>query len=231
MVWIGTCNIGRNKTIATRETAIRKVCRAYHGITGWQEIDEGDAGDEHAVLKGAMPNFSWANFSSREPIGAPRGWKLTAQRYVKTSKGIAGVSPQRGISEGFYQSRWSKRKRFAVLNNHPIAGAHTKPGQKMEAARTKAWEEHDAKLRARIDYYVKLGVDVVVTGDFNHPKMPKLHPRQRTLVHSGLDYILLIPGKGSPLRWTKKATKTVALNIDGHKGHAVRMKIKIAKGK
>lgn len=236
MPWTITLNCGRKKSPRFRRRTIRRVrweFKRYQPFMNLQEIDEADSGNEHSWLRKDFREYKWCNFRTRVPIGVGRiGWRTDKPTTIFGHKGIAKLTPHRPISKVPIWRRWNRRKRLVMYNNHLTRlGAR---GGKL-ALRKRYHAEYIRKLSRDVHEEVDgNGETALIHGDFNTRREPKIHPRQRVLMHRGLDWIIVVepekPRKGKPkVHVDVKQKRVVPMNIDGHDVLAVKFGMKLHK--
>lgn len=191
-----TANIGRTKMTADRvEADMRKIKSTFRGgaIIGWQEIDEADQADEHAILRRVYRDY-YENIAmeTRTPISVFQGYEVERSRVIHATGGIPHVSPHRVITEALIRYR-RKSPPIVVLNMHYPPGAFNKKIEKTQKQREEHWAEMFEKHQDRLKYWAdERGLTTFWMGDVNRQKMPKAHPRERQLVTQGIDSISVV---------------------------------------
>lgn len=191
-----TANLGRKATPLGTLNDMRKIKRSLsRPIVGWQEIDEADPGDEHAMLKRVYRNFIQIGFKGRVPISVPRSkYRVLQRNTIVGSQGIPNVSPRRLLTEVLLQDRDNAAIKFVVINVHYPAGAFNKKIESTQRARENAWDNMFAVHKRRVQYWANKGVTVFWVGDVNRMGMPKVHPRERQVITAGIDSLSFIEG-------------------------------------
>lgn len=199
-----TANIGRHQSVQHTRSDFENI-RRLGGIVGFQEIDEADAPDEHALLKTVMGrSHTLCGMGHLVPIAVPKSWVVTSCRDEFGADGVAKWSPARFftvVTVKVPQSLLDKaRKRpekiFAVINCHYPAGAYhgTRPPQAKAELRDR-WDEMYKKHRELVKNYADKGITVFWTGDSNRAEMPKTHAREVQVVTAGIDNVCYVEGK------------------------------------
>jgi hypothetical protein len=244
-----TVNIGRDyKTKADVHAVIDKVGDVVGSKTGpkfigWQEIGEGDPCGGSCEIDSIHSRFASGNsWTTHRPAGQrpDKGWEtvkvpITSKgssdfvvRAEFASPGWSGVSPTRFVTVVRYKDRG-----LAVLNTHFIAGAWSCKSN--VAKRKDYWQQAWNVLKAEVKKEHDLGRNVIVTGDLNRPrgqnscnpawKPASLHAQAEIIGGENIDYIFAVPAAGNKFVFSKqngaKLTGSIALGIDGHKGHWV----------
>lgn len=205
-VTVFTANIGRTSTADQRKENLRRIKNAVvkldNVVVGWQEIDEADTGDEHAMLTALWPHQVFTGFSTAVPELFNAPVRPISSSTNKTSDGRAGVSPTR-----FCIATLTTIGDYKVMfmNGHYPFNA-----EDLRRDCNREW------TRLAHEFYETNKADIIITTrDTNwHGRMPKLHPKERLLTQAGaIDRITVIE---------KKVTARVAkrhkinLTIDGH---------------
>lgn len=211
-----TANIGRDGMTAARVTEdFYRIKRQFGAkFIGFQEIDEADPADEHSLLRHVFKGYKIAAFRHMEPIVGPRLARIIHQETVKVADGVGGATPDRYLSTVVWQYRG---KKFVHINAHFTAFAWNGKNETIASRGftqqqvLQAWTDEAEALKAKIKHYNDLGYTVFWTGDVNRVDMPKMHPRERQLVTSGIDSISVIEGE-----WKVRVKKKghFALNSD-----------------
>lgn len=224
--WVGTCNIGRDKTYAARVQSINNVADSHtNAIWGFQEIDEGDTGDEWAAMVAAFPStyqFAHDNPTKYEPVAVPPTWRIAKHVSYFAHPGMAHVTPARyiGVTTLVHQTTGIQ---YSHVDSHPVNGAFTHPGQRVESLRRIWWNEWWDKLTQIVADLVSTGHTVIFTSDTNNPHLPKIHPNEERYVHGVLDYVIGVQPNNPDVTITKLAVDKIVLNIDGHAAWAVQI--------
>jgi hypothetical protein len=178
-----------------------------YDLYAFQELGEKqDHEDFQAVLKPA--DFYWLT-PNRAISLALRKTKFDVHTagYVLCHKGIAGVTPNRGFGWAIVSLKGSD-KDFCVIYTHTVSAAWSDRKVKMKAKRKTLWNTHWHKM---VDEFAQQkraeGYSVILLGDLNRIKLPKLPSGWRVLSEHGLDHILWAPGKGSKTPRVKTLTK------------------------
>jgi hypothetical protein len=244
-----TVNIGRDyDTKSDVQAVINHVgdvlgSKSGPKFIGWQEIGEADPCGGTCEIDSIHARFTSANgWTTRRPKGerpdggselvkvpiTSKGSSDLAARAELASPGWAGVSPTRFVTVVRYDDRG-----LSVLNTHFIAGAWSCKSD--VAKRKEYWQQAWKVLKAEVKTEYDLGKNVIVTGDLNRPRAANscnpawdptsLHVRAQIIGGENIDYIFAVPAAGNRfVISTQNGTKlrgTIALGIDGHKGHWV----------
>lgn len=169
---------------------VRRVTRA--GLIVWQEIGEVE---DHRDLELALPDRHWDHRGDRveNAVSVLRSvWSVEHEEVLRTHGGRAKVSPSRNATILVVRRRGSKLRPFAVIGTHTVSGAFTDPGQLGDADgwRRAMWDQHIAKLGARIEELRRDGISCLVGGDWNRNRFEAPFGGDRWLARHGLDGIL-----------------------------------------
>lgn len=157
-----------------------------------QEIDEADPAPEHDFIRSQMEKgTTFVEWYTREPIAVSPGVKVTHARKTMTmDQGTnigapAGTGPRRFLVTCIIEIMGV---RIGLGNQHPHR--YSLRGRAVAAARKRG-----ERITRRVLGALARVCDVVIDGgDFNTPRYPRSHPRQRTAYKRGLDYIRYIVG-------------------------------------
>lgn len=199
-----TVNEGRKQSVQQTRADFETIKR-LKGIVGFQEIDEADTANEHALLKGVLgPTNELVGMTHYVPIAVPkRQYKVVASREIFGTGGVAHYSPARFFTVVLVKRKKSltdtllnrEQKVFVVINTHYPAGAyHGDRPRGAENELQKHWDEQYKKHRELMKDYVDKGFTVFWTGDSNRASMPKTHPREVQVVTAGIDNICYVEG-------------------------------------
>lgn len=189
-----TVNEGRNMGTAGYTSDLHKIKNEFpKAIIGWQEIDEADPANEHAVMREVFKGYQIINFEYKEPITLPAKVKVVDHKVIHLSKGVAHTSPPRIANEVWIETKYSD-KPIVIINTHLIAGAWNNKIEPNQELRRELWNQSVEKLRKRIEFHHNAGRTVFWMGDMNRMDMPKLHKDERRIVSSGIDSISVIVG-------------------------------------
>lgn len=245
-----TINVGRKVSQAKAKANIRKTFaqgfmnapknmggEKIAGFLDYQEIDEADLAREHDILtdirKGQVTAhaeheamlgkamYRYAGFAQATPVSVPKPWTIEDVEVSLTSHGLAKVSPHRVCVQAICSHPLLPGFRVAFLNGHyPLARLGGGAGQAL-------WDECHASWQKITKGYMLRGMPVVTTRDTNeHGRMPKLVAEEQQLLPTGIDRISVCVPEGSDLKIKKVGQpKTIDLNIDGHDGKGVGLKI------
>lgn len=207
-ITVTTANICGNP-LRLKRFVRRRMRRALsrHGVTFGQEVARSNRwrrGNYSAMWRAVAGVYGKSTFGGPHevPISVPDGWEVAGARTVLVHRGRARVSPARYITE----VRCVVGGRLvAFLNCHPVS----KPRRGVPAAswRIKRWAAYHRRLRAMTSNLHGRGYTVVVGGDMNKraPAIPKIHPAQMSLIHSGLDHLWVVPADGVRVRVTHRS--------------------------
>jgi len=211
-----TANLGRGVTEAELTANVHKL-RHSKAVKGFQEIDEADRPEEHAVLARELPP-GWAAFDTRVPINVPPPWRIVRTRITKACDGLAHFTPHRVITQALIElldDNQSVTPRLVVVNLHFPRRSLQTLTRRRKCRRA---------LRAVIAYWHGLGVTVVWMGDTNQVRMRKMHDLEQSVVDAGLDHIRVVPHpEGVQVEVLRKGS--VDLTIDGHDAHYARLRL------
>ena len=214
-VTLVSANIGRGvKPSVTREN-IRRIHHGFPGaVIGWQEIDEADEADEHAILARVFADHDNIGFAKAVPISIPKPWAVVEGSAVVTHAcdWLAHATPDRWIVEAVAQHPdLAEPVRFA--NGHyPLARLGGNEGR----AR---WTDCQAAWEARATAWHRSGITTLTTRDTNRLRnMPRLHPSERQLLPNAITRITAIPGSVGVKVLDRR---DVNLTIDGHSARGV----------
>lgn len=213
-----TANFGRGVSAAEfRANVLRVLAADDRAVLCVQELDETDKPNEHAILAAAIDGkdhrIGWATY---EPIVVPWALKVRDWRVTFACKGLAGYTPNRHIVEALVSDpAHPEVPPVAVLNQHPPINRKATASRRRQQRRIH---------KRRIRYWLRRGHTVVSVGDLNDPAYPRMHRREQTAVHAGLDYIRYVTAKkGAQVE--VKATGTVPMTIDAHNAHWARLRL------
>lgn len=219
-----TANIGRGYG---NGEARDNIIRVRHGfgpapLVGWQEIDEADQADEHAILGRIFGPNTYDNVAFRQavPISVPQPWGVIHSKVTKACDFIPKATPTRYIVSAVCQHP-DLPAPIVFMNGHynlPRLGG--KQGPKHWRDCQEAWETEALEWHRE-------GLDVVTTRDSNRlRRMPKLHPLEKQLLPNAIVRISLIPHPKSALKITAGHQQVVNLTIDRHEAKGVELTIK-----
>lgn len=221
--WV-TANIGRGVPTAVAKRNIVKVRRAFSPetpVVGWQEIDEADQPDEHALLEHVFGNrFEQAGFEGKEPISVPRHvFALGPVTRTKIMDGVGRAEPGSASPTRYVVTQILR----PIGCTGPIAAVNTHFAN-FEPSDPR-WVECLTGLRSEVARLHEQGIPVVWTGDTNANRpanMPLVHSTERRVIAAGNDYLGIVPGHCGP-RIAVHGTGTINLTIDGHNAHWARL--------
>jgi endonuclease/exonuclease/phosphatase family metal-dependent hydrolase len=135
------------------------------GIVGFQEADPESF---KIALKKKWPAIIQLGDLKDNTYAAPVVGRGDAFRHVKTGtriihKGVAGVSYTRRLTWAILERKDANKVQIGVINLHAVL---VKKDDKYKK-RLEMRESDKAALKAQVDAFQKLGLPVVVTGDFN----------------------------------------------------------------
>lgn len=195
---IGFVNLGRG---GVRDTAaaVRKVADHMDdlpepAVLFFNEVDEADAANEHALIADEFPEWDRRAWDTREPI-LTTGLRVLRGQSIAGAKGVARQSPGRPIHEVIAYNPDGPDTVF--IGGHYPAGAHN--GSRPAAAFALLMAGYTTMLwkhRKRIRHHRKAGRHVVWAMDVNWRQFPRLHRAERTLRRFGPDRVRVIPAKG-----------------------------------
>lgn len=213
-----TANFGRGVSADRfRANVLRVLDVDDRVVLGVQELDEADKPLEHQILNDAIDIrdtcVGWKTF---EPIVVPWMLKVEKQAVTFACKGLAKYTPTRFIVEALISHpEHPEVPPVLVMNQHPPIN---RPA--CQSRRRRQRRIHKRRIR----YWLRRGVTVVWVGDMNDAAYPKMHRREQTAVHAGLDYICWVESsRGAQVEL--KATGTVDMDIDRHNAHWARLKL------
>jgi len=224
-----TANIGR-KHPGERERAIRDVRHAVRfggrlakPLVGWQEIGEGDHDSREPHWIGTYFGAGYRNLFLHDeaarlvPMSVPRDYTVLDRRVTRVHGGLAGVTPNRVITQALLQSADDPRLRFVFANTHYVAGAWNGRTDSHEAWRRRMWRRHFRMQRDDVlSYWHARGCPVIWTGDVNRSALPLFLPQhEKRAFRRGIDHIGWVPGgNGTELRLA--GTRSVPMHVDDH---------------
>lgn len=162
---LATANIGRAKSMSVRRQNIDNI--AHHttnAIVGFQEIDEGDTGDEHAAVTAAFGHtHHMIGMGTHTPIMIPLRYRVVSHDVHQisaagTSVGARNQTPPRYAVSTVVQPEGKPELRFVVLNSHAPRKVPILNSLRAD------WEHGMNKAIAK---YNKSGYNVFLTNDPN----------------------------------------------------------------
>lgn len=212
-----TANIGRNVKPAETRANIERVRHGFpNAIIGWQEIDEADAADEHAILAKTFGELEYHNVAFRQavPISVPKPWTVEDAEVTKACEGLAHTTPNRYVVAALC-SHPDLSEPVVILNGHyPLARLGGRLGQGRWNDTQAAWERAAGRWHRR-------GHTILTTRDTNRLRnMPLLHPLERQLLPNAISRISVIPGS---VGVSVTGRRDVNLTIDGHDARSVEL--------
>jgi len=210
-----TANLGRGVTEAELTANVHRL-RHSKAVKGFQEIDEADRPEEHAVLAREIPP-GWAAFDTRVPINVPPPWRIVRTRITRACDGLPHFTPHRLITQALIELLDDDHvtPRLVVVNLHFPRRAPQTLTRRRSCRRA---------LRAVITYWHGLGYTVVWMGDTNQVRMRKMHDLEQPVVDAGLDHIRVVPHPDG-VQVEVLRTGSVDLTIDGHDAHYARLRL------
>jgi hypothetical protein len=124
------------------------------------------------------------------PISLPVGVEVIGSVVILVHKGKKRVSPNRYIT--VVKSEFNDKK-VAFVNCHPVS--KPRRGVPNSAWRIQHWNLYHQKLVEVVNELSLQGNSVIFGGDMNKKVVPEIHPRQQTLVESGLDHLWIVPAE------------------------------------
>lgn len=222
-----TANIGRHGNSHRAIAAVRRsVPRRGSTWVGWQELDGGDAPDEHAAVEDLFPDREgWRHTGWETQVAVTDNggdlWVPVRAWIVKGHPPIDRISPWRPIVFRLYRHRRTGRL-LAVWNTHTVADAYTGRARTAVELRRRYWNMLWDTLAAEVAELHAQGIDSVGTADLNRNPLPgKLHPDAVVVAHRNLDYVIAVPAPGHRVR--RGPVRKITLGIDGHKALRVRV--------
>lgn len=166
-----------------------------------QEIDEADAADEHEDIRKALnaiwePGTTLVEWWTREPIAVSPGVTVRRQRKVMTmDQGSAIGAPHGTGPRRFFTSCIAVihgvRIGLGCQHPHRVDRDWSRKDQDVvEAARKRGQRVTERE----IGQLVALTDVTIDGGDFNDPRYPLSHPRQKIANKRGLDYLRYVVG-------------------------------------
>ena len=209
-----TANLGRGVTEGELVANVRALGHRW-AVKGFQEIDEDDDPEEHAVLAREMQP-GWAAFDTRVPISVPPPWRIVRVRITKACDGLAHVTPLRVITQALIEQLGVPGPpRLVIVNTHfPRRTLRT-------VTRRRACRR---ALREVIAYWHDRGYTAIWMGDTNTVQMRPMHELEQPIVDAGLDHIRVIPHPNG-VQVEVLTTRDIDLTIDGHDAHLARLRL------
>lgn len=195
------------------------------GIVGWQEVHT----DLYVRLLTELGGDRWDHYFPTTG-GVPISWRKRQFKFIDAQThvlhgGVAGVCLPRRISVVTLEDRDTGR-RFAVVNLHMVASAWS--GSKGGVSlRRKLWNIGQANALAVLEDLVRLGLPVVVVGDFNSQNRRELAigrevAGRRVTYHvsrSSIDQVITIDGEA--LNWHVAVEDALPLENGDHAGKRI----------
>lgn len=214
-VAVTTANICGNPLRAKRFVR-RRMDRALEivGVTFGQEIARSNAwrtNDYSTMWRRRADRVGKYTYGGpREvPISVPKSSNLLGHETIKVHDGKRHVSPARYINTVrlYLGGHW-----VAFVNCHPVS--KPRKGVPYSRWRINHWNLYHERLEAEVKGLVDDGYTVVFGGDMNKRSVPSVHPRQRTLISSGLDHLWVVPAVDKKVSavHTSKIGRTVLMD-------------------
>ena len=208
-----TANLGRH--VDTREflANVRAIDdeTGAGAVIGFQEIDEADTPNEHHGLRQVLDGYSWAGWSTREPLALGGRWTVHRDDVRKGAPGLERLSPARTITEA--DARHASGAELTFLDLHY---------PRNDPRLLSRWNQLRAAHQDRVLASIARGRTVVWFSDVNRVRFPKFHPAERTLAHHGLDWIRCVEHPaGAQVHVVDSGS--IDLTIDGHDAQWVRV--------
>lgn len=221
-----TANIGRGVPPAVRRDNIVRVRHGFPGaIIGWQEIDEADTGDEHAMLAKTFGPDHYRNvgFEHAVPISVPAPWEVIDADVTEACKFLPHATPNRYIVSALSKHPDLAEPVVFMDGHYPLARLGGKEGAARWADTQRAWVVKAAEWH-------RAGHTIFTTRDTNRlHNMPKVHQLERQLLPNAIARVSVIPGSVSVVR--RGTPRHVNLTIDGHDAKGVDLVLSVKKEK
>lgn len=227
-----TANIGR-QNLGARAGAIQAVRNGdgpNRPFVGWQEISEGDSGEEAMISNSfgsAYGNWFLGDSQSfRVPISVPAPWTVINYNKVFVHGVVENESPPRWINEVVVQYGGNAALKFAMINTHYLHDAYN--GTNNPNLRP-YWDLHKQTHRQRVMNYHDRGTAVIWTADTNNPNYDQAtgQPNEGKVFGGGIDRIDWLPGDGS-VQIQLLNSSTIPLGVDSHDAHVAIFRIRTA---
>lgn len=214
-VTVVTANIGRGETSAAAASNIGRVMTGFKPVLPWkrsplfvgfQEIDEADGPDEHAILRKAAAGSSIVGFAQLCPLVVPPEWAVIHEEITKTCQGRPKVTPTRVAVQALAEHRDTGLRAVFVNGHYP----HNAPD---------LWADCQRMWIEVVERWLDTGYTVITTRDRNRAGTPPaLSPFEVPLLEPKLiDKITVIQATGKrAVRVVPGKTRRVNLTIDGH---------------
>lgn len=102
-IWFVQANIGRGESPASFLANAKRIKAAFKGhvVWGFDEIDEADRPDEHALLKQVWRSrkYQFCGWETYSPVIVSPRLQVLRSRVTKACDGKAGVTPHRDLVE------------------------------------------------------------------------------------------------------------------------------------
>jgi hypothetical protein len=227
-----TANIGR-KNLSARQAAIQAVRNGdgdNRPFVGWQEISEGDSGEEAMISQsfGSAYNNLFLNDpqSFRVPISVPAPWTVVNYNQVFVHGVIPEESPPRWINEVAVQHSSNAALKFVLINTHYMHDAYN--GTNNPNLR-QYWDLHKKTHRERVMNYHDRGTAVIWTADTNNPNYDQATGQagEGKVFANGIDRIDWLPGDGT-VQLQLLNSGIIPLSVDSHDAHVAIFRIRLA---
>lgn len=204
-------NLGRGVSPAVFERNLRNILDAAgpRAVIAFQEIDEADAPDEHAILtRLTRDTHQMVGAATAVPILVPRYLHLVADSQRLACKGLAKYTPNRVVNTA--EIRLGPNLTVAVLNTHvPIN-------------RPATWTRR-AQVRKALQREADNHVAGVWVADTNSGRgWPIIADGEVTVTDAGIDKAKAWGPVDRRVVVTDRVT--VPLSIDGHDAHGARIR-------
>lgn len=218
-ITIATHNIRKDLPETSARRSARMVKGLDAGINAFQEVE---GVRRHLTLAAYFRVYAWAQLFWGQHIPVTvrrRRFRVRGAEYVQVHKGIAGVTPHRGLGCVLLKIRGRKHRAipaFELINCHRI---NRKPG------RHDLEEAYENRVRARVEANKASGVTTVIVGDLNEPRTPEFASNQRVMAHHGLDYVIVVQAANGA-RMTRASDVEVVDTPSDH--HAVCVQLDVS---
>lgn len=224
-----TANIGRGESPLNCEANLRRIRQAFPGaLIGFQEIDEADGPDEHAILKRVFHDYTFAGWHTFEPIAVPPGWRIRHERVDKACDGLARATPTRWVVQATVEPDDGSLPPFVDENGHYNLPRLDGVGRR--GAGQQRWHDCQTEWTARTGHWHQRGLTVITQRDTNHHGlMPCIHPGEKQLLDPvAIDKVSVVPAPASSdlaVHVKVLGGRSANLTIDGHNAEAVELEL------
>lgn len=224
-----TANIGRGEDKAKCEDNLRRIRRTFPGaLIGFQEIDEADGPDEHAILRSVFHDYTFAGWGTFEPIAVPPGWHIRRERVDKACDGLARATPTRWVVQALIVPEDGSLPPLVDENGHYNLPRLDGVGRRGDGQRR--WNDCQSEWTVRTGHWHVRGLTVLTQRDTNHHGvMPKLHADEEQLLDpTAIDKVSVIPAAASSdlaVHVKVVGRRSANLNIDGHNAEGVDLEL------